>query len=137
MQLVPRENFDFLIVGITFSFFVFGLLIWSFRSISWKEILLVSCLMRLSLIDVPVQWSDDIYRFFWDGMKVRHLESPYQMPPSEDERRSEWDEFSARYGVQSATQRAHARRAKTASTSIDALDPSLKQRPLFEPPKPE
>lgn len=91
MQLVPRENFGFLIMGITFSFFVFGLLIWSFRSISWKEILLVSCLMRLSLIDVPVQWSDDIYRFFWDGMKVRHLESPYQMTPSEDERRTEWE----------------------------------------------
>lgn len=51
-----------------------------------------------------------------------------------DERQAEFDEFSARYGVSSAADRAHARRSRTASTTVDPADPRLKQKPLFDAP---
>lgn len=49
-----------------------------------------------------------------------------------EERQAEFDEFSARYGVNTAAERAHARRARAATTTtVDPNDPVLKQRRLF------
>jgi alpha-1,6-mannosyltransferase len=93
LHFIPRENFTFVLIGICSAFFVFGILVLKFRNLGIREILIVSVLLRLCVLDAPVQWSDDIYRFFWDGLKVRNFESPYQLAPMHDDRKSEWEKL--------------------------------------------
>jgi alpha-1,6-mannosyltransferase len=93
LTYIPRTPFNWLLVAIVGAFFLFGLLLWKCRSIGWTEILITTVLFRIVLLYTPVQWSDDIYRFFWDGMKVSHLESPYHLAPINDERKHDWPEL--------------------------------------------
>jgi alpha-1,6-mannosyltransferase len=93
LTFIPRAQFYWLLMAILGAFFLFGLLVWKCRGISWKEILITTIVFRLVLLFTPVQWSDDIYRFFWDGMKVNYAESPYHLAPKNDDRKHDWPEL--------------------------------------------
>jgi alpha-1,6-mannosyltransferase len=90
---IPRSNTPMLLWTMAATVLVFVVIGYHGRSISWREILIFSVAIRLGLLYAPVNWSDDIYRFFWDGLKVRHLESPYHSTPIDDHRKSDWPEL--------------------------------------------
>jgi hypothetical protein len=93
LSYIPRDATPMFLCTIATGALIFVLIGYHGRSIPWPEILLFSIAIRLGLLFTPVNWSDDVYRFFWDGLKVKNLESPYHLEPIEDDRKNDWPEL--------------------------------------------
>jgi len=63
---VNRENTLGIWAGFTGLWLLYGLIWWRFR-IFWKGWILLGLLARLLLVFAPALWSDDVFRFIWDG----------------------------------------------------------------------
>ncbi|WP_133551732.1 glycosyltransferase family 87 protein [Algoriphagus boseongensis] len=75
---IPRTSF-----GITFLLYsaIFGglvaLYLLSPKVISWRNLFLAGLTMRVAVFFFSPQWSDDYFRFLWDGELLEMGENPY------------------------------------------------------------
>lgn len=81
---IPRTEFwltfvlfVLLFVGMGFFFFL------SKEKVNRTKILWAGILLRLAVFGFAPQWSDDVYRFLWDGDLVKKGENPYLQTPRE------------------------------------------------------
>ncbi len=78
--LVPRENFTLLIGCYTIAFISFYYL-YNTSNISEKELFGYGVFFRVVLLFCLPFWSQDVYRFIWDGRLVYSGLSPYEFKP--------------------------------------------------------
>lgn len=78
-----RENFYQLIGAFALLFAIYFLLIKESRKLQFKEIIGVAILFRLVLLFVTPNFSDDYFRFIWDGRLLASGENPYLYLPQE------------------------------------------------------
>ncbi len=79
--LVPRSEFEILIILYTFSF---GLYYWIMKqSLSDRFIIGFGFLLRIGLLFAIPALSNDVYRFIWDGRLLVAGEDPFALRPSE------------------------------------------------------
>lgn len=79
---VPRTEFWLTVImfallfsGMGFFFFL------SKEGVNRMKILWAGILLRLAVFGFAPQWSDDVYRFLWDGQLVSLRENPYLQTP--------------------------------------------------------
>jgi alpha-1,6-mannosyltransferase len=63
------------------------------QNIELRSIIICAILIRLSLIGVIPNWSEDYVRFLWDGELLRQHENPYLLTPEEWITGSDQDQF--------------------------------------------
>jgi len=79
-----QHEFTFIFLGFTFAFILYGLLISKkilFEN-SFQTLLFLGLGARMALLPMFPNLSDDIYRFFWDGMLLHQGINPYSVLPS-------------------------------------------------------
>ncbi len=80
---VPRTSFDILLAGYSSAFGLYLLLLGTARPIPLRIGLGLAFLVRIAgLLFMPL-WSDDYYRFIWDGMLSYHGINPMAFTPEE------------------------------------------------------
>lgn len=63
----------------------FAAYLWSVRKarFTWNQLLIVAVAFRLLLFLAPITWTDDHYRYIWDGLCSIHGISPFAFTPDE------------------------------------------------------
>ena len=63
----------------------FAAYLWAEREarFSWKQLLLIAVVLRLLLFLAPITWTDDHFRYIWDGLCSVHGISPFAYTPDE------------------------------------------------------
>lgn len=81
---VPRENFlgTFLLYVAAFGCLL-GTYLVSEKELSFRRILVLGLLVRVSMFFFAPQWSEDATRFLWDGELIRSGQNPYLMTPAD------------------------------------------------------
>lgn len=84
LSQTPREEFGmtFLLYSLAFGGMISLFFLLS-EKVSFKKILLSGLLLRLAVFWFQPQWSDDFYRFLWDGELVKMGYNPYEQTPRE------------------------------------------------------
>jgi alpha-1,6-mannosyltransferase len=84
LSAIPRSDFG-LTGGLFFGLFavLVFLFIISKQDFSWKKLFLVGLIMRIVVSFSAPQWSDDYYRFLWDGNLLELGHNPYLDIPRE------------------------------------------------------
>jgi alpha-1,6-mannosyltransferase len=81
---IPRTEFALTFLIFSLLFAGMGMVFWfSGEKINWKAIFVAGILFRLAVFGFAPQWSDDVYRFLWDGELLEMGENPYLQIPSE------------------------------------------------------
>lgn len=79
---IPRTEFALIFFIFSLLFAGMGLVFWfSGEKINWKAIFVAGILVRLAVFGFAPQWSDDVYRFLWDGELLKKGENPYTQTP--------------------------------------------------------
>lgn len=79
---IPRENFTLLFSIYTLLFLTFFSLYTS-KSLSEKQLFYIGILFRILLFFGLPFWSQDFYRFIWDGRLILSGISPYEFLPND------------------------------------------------------
>ena len=81
---LPKQS-DFLVITSSISMAFCGYLLFYTYSgkVRWKHLFILMVVLRILLIPAFPNLSDDIYRFYWDGMLVNAGVSPYRYLPTE------------------------------------------------------
>jgi len=82
----PSQNeFHFIFIGFTAAFLAYVFFLSDRLSFldKFKFLFVVGLLARLCLVPLLPNLSDDIYRFYWDGMLSQHGFNPYALLPAE------------------------------------------------------
>ncbi len=63
----------------------FAAYLWSVRKagFSWNQLLIIAVVFRVLLFLAPITWTDDHYRYIWDGLCSVHGISPFAFTPDE------------------------------------------------------
>lgn len=63
----------------------FAAYLWSVRKagFTWNQLLIIAMAFRLLLFLAPITWTDDHYRYIWDGLCSAHGISPFAFTPDE------------------------------------------------------
>jgi alpha-1,6-mannosyltransferase len=79
---IPRSDFGW-IGGLYFGLFAMLTLLFfiSKDSFSWKKLLVAGLVLRVLVSFSTPQWSDDFYRFLWDGELLVRNQNPYEETP--------------------------------------------------------
>lgn len=77
---VDRSNFSLLIIHFSALFFLFFLAIKV--DLTWKQVLVIGVLFRLTLFFMTPNLSQDFYRFIWDGSLMNYGLNPYAYTPN-------------------------------------------------------
>lgn len=82
LSQIPRTEF-WLTFGVFSVVFIemLGIYYLSEKRINWKFILWTGVILRLSVCVFSPQWSDDVYRFLWDGELLGNGQNPYLQTP--------------------------------------------------------
>ncbi len=80
---VPRTSFDILLAGYSFAFGMYLLLLGKARPVPLHIGLGLAFLVRIAGLFFMPLWSDDYYRFIWDGMLSAHGINPMAFTPEE------------------------------------------------------
>ncbi len=81
---VPREEFGLTFLLFTLAFVgLMGLFFLSGEKISFRKILLAGLLLRFAVFWFVPNWSDDFFRFLWDGELLKMGQNPYELTPKE------------------------------------------------------
>ncbi len=80
-----QDDFSYIFLGFTAAFGAFVFLISKQKTwnISFVSLVALGLIARLCLVPLFPNLSDDIYRFFWDGMLMHHGINPYAFLPGE------------------------------------------------------
>lgn len=81
---IPRSDFwlTLIVFGVLFSGMGFFYFLSDEKS-NRTKILWAGILLRLTVFGFSPQWSDDVYRFLWDGELVKTGQNPYLQTPRE------------------------------------------------------
>jgi alpha-1,6-mannosyltransferase len=79
---IPRTEFalTFFIFSLLFAGMGLAFLITGEKT-NWKVVFVAGILFRLAVFGFGPQWSDDVYRFLWDGELLKMGENPYLQTP--------------------------------------------------------
>ena len=77
-----RADFRELIVAFTVAFAAY-IFVARNGSLSWPQLLTFAIGLRIALLFAPVTWTDDHYRYIWDGLCSIHGISPFAHTPEE------------------------------------------------------
>lgn len=71
-----------LLLGFGTAFFTY---LWVDRrsQLTWKQLMVVAIVLRVLLFLAPITWTDDHYRYIWDGLCSIHGISPFAFTPDE------------------------------------------------------
>lgn len=84
LSQIPRIEFIQTVVLFSLLFAGMGLVfLFSGKKADWTGIFVAGILFRLAVFCFPPQWSDDVYRFLWDGELLEMGENPYLHTPGE------------------------------------------------------
>ena len=82
LSQIPRTEF-WLTFGVFIILFIHmtGIYFLSEKKVNWKYVFWSGLILRLSVCFFAPQWSDDVYRFLWDGELVESGQNPYLQTP--------------------------------------------------------
>ena len=77
-----RSDPSALLIGFSVAFVAY-VLVTRKQFISWHQLLIISIGLRILLLLAPVNWTDDHYRYLWDGLCSTNGISPFAFTPEE------------------------------------------------------
>lgn len=82
LSQIPRTEF-WSTFGVYCVLFIemLGIFLLSEKKINWEFAFWAGVVLRLSVCFFSPQWSDDVYRFLWDGELVKSGQNPYLQTP--------------------------------------------------------
>lgn len=77
-----RSDSNALLIGFTVAFVAY-ILVARKPFFSWYQLLVIAIGLRVVLLFAPITWTDDHYRYIWDGLCSTHGISPLAFTPEE------------------------------------------------------
>lgn len=71
-----------LLIGFATAFIAY-IIVAQKNHFTWHQLIAVAIGLRITLLFAPVTWTDDHYRYFWDGLCSTHGISPFAFTPEE------------------------------------------------------
>jgi hypothetical protein len=77
-----QHQFSSIIIGVGLCFLAYFLVL-RYHKLSFRGILIIGISCRISLLFFFPKLSDDVYRFFWDGILIQNGINPYGVLPNQ------------------------------------------------------